>query len=81
MIRTAYKLVHESELRAPFIRKVEITDLDGVSWREVKKQLRQFYLNEAANVRLIREKDYFAIPAGLVTEVDLVPFDEGSAVY
>lgn len=31
----------------------------GVSWREAKKQLRSWYLAEAAKLRSIKEKDYF----------------------
>lgn len=31
----------------------------GISWRDAKKQLRQFYLNKAASLRQVTEKDYF----------------------
>lgn len=36
--------------------KASILDL-GVSWREAKKQLRAYYLNKAASLRSLTEKD------------------------
>lgn len=60
MIKEAYKVVLDADAH-PIIRKVEITDLDGVSWRDAKKQLRQWYLNQAKALRSISEKTYFEI--------------------
>lgn len=58
MIRVAYKLSVE-ESAEPSIVRVEITDPDGVSWREAKKQLRQWYLDRAAALRGLTESTYF----------------------
>ncbi len=72
MIRTAYKLVNDPQgTGAPLICKVEITDLDGVSWREAKKQLRQWHLDQIANLRGVTERGYFTVPSQLVTYTDL----------
>ena len=58
MIRTAYKFVVEDD--RPYIDKVDVTDVEGVDWRTAKKQLRAFYLNKAAALRKVSEKEYFA---------------------
>ena len=57
MIREAYKVVAGTSV--PAIVKVEITDLEGVSWREAKKQLRNWYLDRAASLRTVTAKTYF----------------------
>ena len=36
---------------------MRVYDENGVSWREAKKRLRQWYLDQAAEVRGMREKD------------------------
>lgn len=38
---------------------IDIAESDGVSWREAKKQLREFYLNKAKSLRNVTEKEYF----------------------
>lgn len=58
MIREAFHLLVD-ESGNPFIAKVDVTNLNGVSWREAKKQLRNFYLARAASLRKITEKEYF----------------------
>ena len=70
MIRTAYKLIQGDEFSLPFIEKVNITDLDGKSWREVKKELRDWYLNNAKSLRSVTEKSYFAASETAFEEVD-----------
>lgn len=32
---------------------------DGLSWRDAKKALREFYLNKAASLRTVTEDTYF----------------------
>ena len=62
MIRTAFKVVSKDNLGneyLPVIRKVDITDLEGQSWRDAKKALRQWYLDKAASVRDLREPKEF----------------------
>jgi hypothetical protein len=59
VIREAFKLLPPLSQEQPRITKVEITDKDGVSWRDAKKQLRQWYLKEAAALRQVKQKDYF----------------------
>ncbi len=57
-MKPAYKVVF-GELYTQ-IEKCELTDLEGKSWREAKKDLRQYYLNKAASLRKISEKEYFS---------------------
>jgi len=57
MIREAFK-VHVDDF-GPGIEKVDITDQDGISWRSAKKQLRQWYLDQAKKLRDVTQKDYF----------------------
>lgn len=52
-MKPAYKVVHMGDL--PEIIKVEVTDLEGVSWREAKKQLRKWFTDRAASIRALRE--------------------------
>jgi hypothetical protein len=56
MIRKAYVVVTNLP-EGPKIFKVDITESNGVSWREAKKALRSYYLAKAAEVRALREKD------------------------
>ena len=55
-----YVLVNE-ESYAPtrIIEAVTNNTATGVSWREAKKQLREYYLNKAKALRTVTEKDYF----------------------
>ena len=55
MNKTAYKVNPDFMSIIP----VPYTDLDGVSWREAKKQLRNLYLVEARALRSMTEKTYF----------------------
>ena len=60
MIRTAYKVAAANgDDSFPLIEKVDITDVDGVSWREAKKQLRSWFLQRAKDLRKTTEKEYF----------------------
>lgn len=60
MIRVAYKVIFlVGDQSFPEIVKVDISDPEGVSWRDAKKQLRQYYLSEAAALRAISEETYF----------------------
>lgn len=59
MIRTGYKLCMDA-VEQPYIEKVDVTDLEAVDWRTAKKQLRAYYLDKAAALRKVSEKDYFA---------------------
>ena len=43
----------------PIITKVNYDDPKGVAWRDAKKQLRSYYLQQAAQLRQITEKEYF----------------------
>ena len=43
----------------PGIVKVAYDNPKGVSWREAKKQLRSYYLAQAARLRQITEKEFF----------------------
>ena len=58
MNKVAFK-VHHSEKFGPLIIKVGYDDAEGTSWREAKKQLRSYYLQQAAQLRQITEKEYF----------------------
>lgn len=40
------------------IYKADITDTNGVSWREAKKQLRSKYLELATRLRQLTEKEF-----------------------
>lgn len=57
MIREAFKVV--KGIDKPSIMKVEITDKEGQSWREAKKQLRRWYLDQAAQLRSVTKQQYF----------------------
>ena len=54
---SAYKIVIPEEPNVPEI----VVDLDGgtTSWRDAKKALRSWYLEQAAALRSVSEKDYF----------------------
>jgi hypothetical protein len=60
MIRTAYILSNDIT-GTPVIIKCDITNVQGVSWREAKKQLRQWYLDKAASLRTVSEREYFNV--------------------
>ena len=55
---TAYRLSESAEPAAP---PEIVPDLTGgtTSWREAKKALRQWYLDEAKKLRAVTERDYF----------------------
>ena len=55
MIKVAYKVIMDDY--QPRIVKVDITDLEGVSWKDAKKQARAWYLDRAKAFRSLREKD------------------------
>ena len=67
-MKPAYKVVvigyHGEEDTAPVeIPKIimdDITDTEGTDWRTAKKQLREWYLNKAAELRTVTEKSYFS---------------------
>lgn len=61
MIRTAYKVVVNHPSGYPHIVKVDVTDLEGVSWREAKKQLRKWFMDQALALRDVNEKSYFEV--------------------
>ena len=56
MIKTGYRLVKDGDL--PDILQTTVEDPACVSWREVKKQLRSWYLQEAGKLRGLSEKDF-----------------------
>ena len=58
MIHYAFVLMVDGN-GLPYIKKVEYTNPDGVSWREAKKQLRQWYLDQAGAIRGLTEVTYF----------------------
>lgn len=57
-MKQAFELV-DCESMVPRILKADITNTEAVSWREAKKQLRKWYLDQAAALRKLTEKDYF----------------------
>ena len=59
MNKVAYILRLPEIDREAEIERVPFTEPKGVSWREAKKRLRSYYLNEAAKLRQITEKEYF----------------------
>lgn len=71
-MKPAYKLFTPlGEL--PYIEKVRLEDLEGGSWRDAKKALRQWYLDQAASLRSMSAKDYFeeeAFHEAVLDEVD-----------
>ena len=58
MIKTGYKVTFNVE-HSPEIVKTFVDDPECVSWREAKKQLRSFYLEQASKLRAVKESDYF----------------------
>lgn len=52
-MKPAYKVTVDQNI--PVIVKAEVTDVEGVSWREAKKQLRKWFTDRAAEVRAMRE--------------------------
>ena len=61
-MKPAYKLSHNvlagtSAQMSPEVMKVEVTDLEGVSWRDAKKQLRKWYTDKARAIRALREPE------------------------
>ena len=56
MIKTGYKLIDQGGC-APIIMTATVEDSECVSWQEAKKQLRKWYLDQAHQVRSLREKD------------------------
>lgn len=59
MIREAFKVIPDPQGGRAGIFKVEITDPDGVSWQEAKRDLRKFYLDQAATLRSVTKASYF----------------------
>lgn len=57
MIKVAYKVTNNG--MGPVIEKTTVDDPQGLSWRDAKKQLRQFFLDKAAELRELNEKTYF----------------------
>lgn len=57
MLHEAFKVVNGID--KPSIMKVDITDQEGVSWQEAKKQLRRWYLEQAAALRSVTKQSYF----------------------
>jgi len=45
----------------------------GVSWREAKKQLREWYLERARALRQVSEKDYFTTIVEPIEEEEVQP--------
>jgi hypothetical protein len=60
MIREAFVVGVDDTGNNPRIFKVDVTNPLGVSWREAKKQLRNFYIERARSLRKISQQDYFA---------------------
>lgn len=58
-MKPAYKVVQKFN-EFPEIIKVDVTDLEGVSWREAKKQCRAKIVDELKALRGLSEKAYFA---------------------
>ena len=58
MIRVAYKV--DFNAVPPMIIQTDTTDLNATDWRTAKKVLRGWYLAEAAALRKVSEKSYFA---------------------
>jgi hypothetical protein len=71
MAKRLYDLDGNGDLGVPVIIRVLE---DGMSWREAKKALRQWYLDEAAAVRSLREKDV------ITAELETVFDGEGTAL-
>ena len=57
-MKKAYKVELDQD-GFPEIVKADITDVNGLSWRDAKKALRDWYLNGAKSLRKITEKEYF----------------------
>ena len=55
-----YKVVKE-QYEPPYI--VRVYNEPGVSWRDAKKQLRQWYLDQSHAIRALREKDVLSLSA------------------
>ena len=49
----------ETKSSVPVIIKVAIDDVSGTDWRQAKKALRAWYLDQAKNLRKVTEKEYF----------------------
>lgn len=58
MIKTGYKVTQEFKT-LPEILVTSVDDPECLSWREAKKQLRSFYLEQASKLRAVKESDYF----------------------
>lgn len=58
-MKPAYKVVQKYN-EFPEIVKVDVTDTEGVSWREAKKQCRKIILDAARDLRGLTEEVYFA---------------------
>ena len=56
-MKPAYKLVPKEDVTLQIV-KVDLTDVEGVSWQEVKKQLRAYYLKAAKSLRSQTEKEF-----------------------
>lgn len=57
-----YKVIYPGDTNAAHVDVPEIVpDLTGgtTSWRDAKKALRSWYLEQAAALRSVSEKDYF----------------------
>lgn len=67
-MKPAYKFVNVNDVtgelggHGPRIIKAAVEDVTATDWRTAKKSLRKFYLDRAAELRKITEKDYFAQP-------------------
>ena len=56
-MKPAYKLVAVEDMSMD-IAKVDVSDVDGLSWKDVKKALRKYYLDRAASLRSLTEKQF-----------------------
>lgn len=58
-MKQGYTFTIDVANKRPYIEKADIATVTAVDWRTAKKQLRRWYLDQAAALRKTTEKDYF----------------------
>ena len=56
-MKPAYRLVPVEDTNME-IQKVDVSDVDGLSWKDAKKALRKYFLSRATSLRSLTEKEF-----------------------
>ena len=60
-MKPAYLVQTDGPYGQPHIVKADVANVEATDWRTAKKVLRKWYLDKAASLRKVKEKDYFIV--------------------